>query len=192
MHEWKFVTDNKELLDLRDMVAYWEICDIDNPEVLLSFGYKSLPDKVKNLYRTLKMLSTGNIKKYGKPICNPSLEYLSALFGTTIKTQRKYICMLKHAKLLTTLKSGVYLMIDPIIESTFVDTANTLIKRKQLRWRVHMLKNGNNPTERLEHMLEIQKLKNEGTAYVNTDISNNIITVDDIINNYIKMQLKVK
>jgi len=150
---------------IKDLLEVYSLFDIDNEDVFLLYGYKTLHPACKETYRVMrnhqKSLKTNPIKI--------SLDLLAEELGTSEDTQSDRIKQLEKHELVIKYKTmydyNNYQILQPLPDFTFAETIYKLCNRRELGSLIHEVKRLSDPKEKINKMIRIQNLVNKGTAH---------------------------
>ena len=165
---WKVLKTPEEIKHIHALMEEYQIWEPTDTSIFLKFGYKNISTGDKETYYTLKDLAAISQKKTKQAKCMVSHDYLALALGTSAECQRLRIDRLKNTELITTIvhqhkASNIYYVnMEPLPDTTFVDTMYKLITRKQVNNLYNLIEHTNNVAEKLACMQEIKELDPTG------------------------------
>lgn len=150
---------------IKDLLEVYNLFEVNNEDVFLLYGYKTLHPACKETYRVLrnhqKSLKTNPIKI--------SLDLLADELGTSTDTQSDRIKQLEKHELIIRNKTmydyNTYQVLQPLPDFTFAETLYKLCNRRELGSLIHEVKRSTDPKEKISKMIRIQNLVNKGAMH---------------------------
>ena len=165
---WRIIDTPEEISKIFDMLTNYQLWNPSDKAAILRYGYKNLSSGDKETYYVLKDLTLLSAQGKSNAFCKVSAEYLAIVLGTSEKSQRRRIDNLESTKLITTTISKrysanlYYVNLEPLPDTTFVETIEKLIMRKKLYALINTMRHSNNAAEKLECALKIKEIDPSG------------------------------
>jgi len=136
-NQWFLLSKESQLKRLQILLKEHPIIEIGQMNSYVLLGYKIISPKEKETYYFLKEMAQFSQSKTGKDEINVSLDYISKSLGTSIRTQIRRIEELEKVRLISRIKrkfkNNLYKVnLNPLPDSTFMNTLIVLIRRKRL------------------------------------------------------------